>query len=67
MKEKIQCIYRMNSITGYSDMKMLYTTHQRILPEEKSELCCADNEQIGSSVEDGLYGRDKCKGQEREV
>ena len=57
----------MNSITGYSDMKMLYTTQQRILLEEKSELSCADNEQIGSSVEDGLYSRDKCKGRERQV
>ena len=48
-------------------MKMLYTTQQRILLEEKSELSCADNEQIGSSVEDGLYSRDKCKGRERQV
>ena len=40
----------MNSVTGYSDMKMLYTVQQGMLPEEKSELNCADNGQIGSCI-----------------
>lgn len=57
----------MNSVTGYSDMKMLYTVQQGMLPEEKSELNCADNGQIGSCIEDELYCRAKCKGQERRV
>lgn len=67
LKEKIEFIYSMNPVTGYSDMKMLYTLQQGMLPEEKSELNCADNGQTGSCIEDGLYRRAKCKGQERDV
>lgn len=67
MKEKIEFIYSMNSVTGYSDMMVLYSVQQGMLPEEKSELNCEDNGQIGSCIEDGLYRGAKCKGQERDM